>query len=118
MVSVHSVLASPKNECTMSNVPRTVVDSLPPVYASHFLLTINEGCLLIESSAGLATCEAGDGGALPINSRLAVPWNAAQRLATVLNSAITQHAMLETGGDLSTTTAGTPHAAKLPRLEV
>lgn len=101
----------------MSSVPRTVVDSLPPVYASHFLLTINEGCLLIESSAGLVASEGGDG-SLPINSRLAVPWNAAQRLVTVLNSAIAQHAIQESGGDSPTTAAAAPHAAKLPRLEV
>ena len=102
----------------MSNVPRTVVELLPPMYASHFLLTINEGCLLIESSAGLAACDAGDCGALPINCRLAVPWNAAQRLAAVLNSAIAQHAMHEPGGASSTTTAAPPHAAQLPHLEV
>jgi hypothetical protein len=101
----------------MPNVPRTVVDSLPPVYASHFLLTINEGCLLIESSAGLAAGENGDG-SLPINTRLAVPWNAAQRLVTVLNSAIAQHAVQEAGGDLTPPAPVTPHAAKLPRLEV
>ena len=102
----------------MSNVPRTVVDSLPPVYASHFLLTINEECVLIESSAGLAACDAGDGAALPINCRLAVPWNAAQRLAAVLNSAIAQHAVQEAGGDPPTTAAAPPYAAQLPRLEV
>jgi hypothetical protein len=101
----------------MSNVPRTVVDSLPPLYASHFLLTINEGCLLIEASAGLATGEAGEGSALPINSRLAVPWSAAQRLATVLNSAIAQHAKATVGSE-SPATAGASHAAQLPRLEV
>lgn len=101
----------------MSNVPRTIVDPLPPVYASHFLLTFNEECLLIESSAGLAACESGDG-SLPIHSRLAVPWNAAQRLAAVLNSAIAQHAIQENGGDSPPTTAATPHAAQLPRLEV
>ena len=102
----------------MSNVPRTVVDSLPPIYASHFLLTINEGCLLIESSAGLAACDAGDCGALPINCRLAVPWNAAQRLAAVLNSAIAQHAVQETGGNSSSSDAAPRYAAQLPRLEV
>jgi hypothetical protein len=102
----------------MSNVPRTVVDPLPPVYASHFLLTINEGCLLIESSAGLAACDAGESGALPINCRLAVPWNAAQRLAAVLNSAIAQHAIQGGGGDSPTSAATPPHAAQLPRLEV
>ena len=103
---------------TMSNVPRTVVESLPPLYASHFLLTINEGCLLIEASAGLAACDAGEGGALPINCRLAVPWYAAQRLAAVLNSAIAKHATQGTGGDPSTTAAAAPHAAQLPKLEV
>jgi hypothetical protein len=102
----------------MSNPPRTVVDTLPPVYASHFLLTINEGCLLIESSAGLATYDAGEGGALPINCRLAVPWSAAQRLAAVLNSAIAQRAIQEGGGDSPLSAAVPPYAAQLPRLEV
>ena len=88
------------------------------MYASHFLLTINEGCLLIESSAGLAACDAGDCGALPINCRLAVPWNAAQRLAAVLNSAIAQHAVQEAGGNSPTSDAAPHHAAQLPRLEV
>jgi hypothetical protein len=102
----------------MSNVPRTVVESLPPIYASHFLLTINEECLLIESSAGLAACDVVDGNALPINCRLAVPWNAAQRLAAVLNSAITQHVKQGAGGDCSTAAGAPPYAAQLPRLEV
>jgi hypothetical protein len=102
----------------MSNVPRTTVDSLPPIFASHFLLTINEECLLIESSAGLAAGDSGDGGALPISCRLAVPWNAAQRLAAVLNSAIAQFAKRETGGDCPVPTGTPSHAAQLPPLEV
>jgi hypothetical protein len=102
----------------MPNVPRATVDSLPPVYASHFLLTINEGCLLIEASSGLAGCDVGDGGTLPINCRLAVPWNAAQRLAAVLNSAIARHSLQEAGGDSATSATASGHAAQLPRLEV
>jgi hypothetical protein len=102
----------------MSSVPRTVVDSLPPIYASHFLLTINEECLLIESSAGLAACDVGDGAALPLNCRLAVPWNAAQRLAAVLNSAIAQHAAKGSGADQAAAASKPPRAAQLPRLEV
>jgi hypothetical protein len=102
----------------MSNVPRTTVDSLPPIYASHFLLTINEDCLLIESSAGLTAGDAGDPGVLPINCRLAVPWNAAQRLVAVLTSAITQRAMQATGENPQAPPAAPAHAAQLPRLEV
>jgi hypothetical protein len=102
----------------MPNVPRTTVDTLPPVYASHFLLTINEGCLLIECSSGLAGCDVGDGGTLPINCRLAVPWNAAQRLAAVLNSAIARRAAQEAGGDSPVSPTSPAYAAQLPRLEV
>jgi hypothetical protein len=101
----------------MSNVPRVVVDELPPVYASHFLLTVNEECLFIECSAGLPAGEAAKSIELPIHSRLAVPWNAAQRLATVLNSAIAQHARNTEGSD-SALPAASSQAAKLPRLEV
>lgn len=99
----------------MPNVPRTVVDQLPPVYASHFLLTINEECLLIESSAGLTAGDTGEAASLPINCRLAVPWNAAQRLSAVLNSAINQRAAKEAGANPTPTA---PQAAQLPRLEV
>jgi len=104
----------------MSNVPRVVVDKLPPVFASHFLLTVHEECLFIESSAGLPAGETGKCVELPIHCRLAVPWTAAQRLATVLNSALSQHARNETGDD-SAAPAPAPaasHASKLPRLEV
>jgi hypothetical protein len=102
----------------MSNLPRVVLDSLPPVYASHFLLTVHEDCLFIESSAGLPSGEAGKLVELPIHCRLAVPWNAAQRLASVLNSALAQHARNETGDDSAAPASATLHAAKLPKLEV
>jgi hypothetical protein len=98
----------------MSNVPRVVIDSLPAMYASHFLLTINEECLLIESAAGLAAAEAG---ALPINCRLAVPWNAARRLAAVLNSAIAQRTAQGSGDD-PPTAAADGLTAQLPPLQV
>jgi hypothetical protein len=102
----------------MSNMPRVVVDELPPVYASHFLLTVNDECLFIESSAGLPAGESGKGAELPIHTRMAVPWNAAQRLATVLNSALAQHSRDETGDDSAAAAGVRNHAAKLPRLEV
>lgn len=102
----------------MSNVPRTTVDPLPPAYASHFLLTLSEGCLLIEASSGLPAGDGGKGGELAVHSRLAVPWPAAQRLATVLNTALAQHAMQDPGSDSSAPPAATSHAAQLPRLEV
>jgi hypothetical protein len=94
------------------------VDPLPPVYASHFLLTVNEECLLIESSAGPPAGEAGQAPALPILGRMAVPWPAAQRLAVVLNAALAQHALQGSGGAPSLMTDAAPHAAQLPRLEV
>jgi hypothetical protein len=102
----------------MSNVPRTIVDPLPPIYASHFLLTINEDCLLIESSSGIVAGDAGDGTTLPVNCRLAVPWNAAQRLAAVLNSAIAQRAARGSGGDQAVAAPAPPFAAQLPPLGV
>jgi hypothetical protein len=102
----------------MSNLPRVVVDALPPVFASHFLLTVHDECLFIESSAGLPAGEAGKSVELPVHCRLAVPWSAAQRLASVLNSALTQHARNGTGIDLSVPASAAQQASKLPRLEV
>jgi hypothetical protein len=102
----------------MSNVPRVIVDNLPPVYASHFLLTVHDECLFIDSSAGIPAGEAGKAVELPIHCRLAVPWNAAQRLATVLNSALAQHARNEIGDDSAAAADTTSQASKLPRLEV
>jgi hypothetical protein len=49
----------------MTHVPRTIVDPLPPVYASHFVLTVNDECLFIESSAGPLAGEAGGSSPLP-----------------------------------------------------
>jgi hypothetical protein len=107
-----------KDKQNMPNVPRTIVDALPPTYASHFLLTLSEGCLLIEASAGLPAGDGGKSSELPVHCRLAVPWPAAQRLATVLNTALAQHAM-QAPEDKSTPASDTPiHAAKLPSLEV
>jgi hypothetical protein len=102
----------------MSPTPRTVVDPLPPMYASHFVLTVNDDCLFIESSAGPPAGEAGAAPPLPILGRMAVPWPAAQRLAAVLNAAIAQRALQATGGESSASTAAAFSAAQLPRLEV
>jgi hypothetical protein len=105
-------------ENIMSPAPRTVVDPLPPVYASHFLLTVSDDCLFIESSAGPAAGETGGSGTLPILGRMAVPLPAAQRLAAVLNAAIAQRALQATGGESTASAPAAYTAAHLPRLEV
>ena len=103
----------------MSNVPRVVVDKLPPVFASHFLLTVHEECLFIEVSAGIPAGEAGKSVELPIHCRLAVPWNAAQRLASVLNSRHCRNARETKPATIRPRPpTATSQASKLPRLEV
>ena len=88
------------------------------MYTSHFLLTISQDCLLLDASAGPMAGEGGKSSALPIHSRMAVPWSAARRLAAVLNTAIAQYDSQRAGNAPAVPPLTMPEAAQLPRLEV
>ena len=66
-------------------------DKRAPVRAQEFVLNSFTDQLLLDCAAGVARTADGSKSIMPVHTRIAMSWKAAQRLSRVLNKAIEEH---------------------------
>ena len=73
----------------VSPTPRVSYDAPAVLLASQFMLAAGAEHLLLECSAGVAPWSHSAADELPVHTRLGLTWPAAERLARLLNQALT-----------------------------
>ncbi len=91
-------------------------DQRTALYASQFIINGADDELVLDCSSGVVLDGANGSAAMPIHTRLAMSWGAAQRLLTLLNQAIGSH-QEKINSSFAGSTAGGAKFAKLPKIE-